>query len=200
MGVSMPSIRKIAKEFQEISLSELQKSLENQVHEVRLCSLIILVYRYQEKQTSIEEKKNIVEFYLNNTKYINNWDLVDCSAHYVIGQAVLDEIVDRDLLFQLIQSTVLWERRIGIVATWILIRNQDIDTTLALSQKLLQDTEDLMHKAVGWMLREAWKVDADTVESFLIKNYKNLPRTTLRYAIERIEEQKRKKFLQGEFG
>jgi 3-methyladenine DNA glycosylase AlkD len=146
---------------------------------------------------------------------------VDLSAHYVLGQAILDGLYPEKILDKMVISNNLWERRIGIIATWIIIREGKIDTTLRLSKKLLVDKEDLMHKAVGWMLRESWKLgepnkkqdfsearllknkkgkkSQEQIEQFLIKNYNKLPRTTLRYAIERMPEQKRKRFLKGKF-
>ncbi len=134
---------------------------------------------------------------MKNLKYVNNWDLVDLSAHYILGQAILDGIKDIKTLDDLVKSKILWERRVGIIATWIFIRKGKINTTLKLSKKLLGDKEDLMHKAVGWMLREAWKKDNKKVEEFLIINYNKVPRTTLRYAIERMVESKRKRFLKN---
>ena len=131
--------------------------------------------------------------------YINNWDLVDLSAHYILGKAIYDGIQSKDILDTLAHSPILWERRVAIISTFYFIHKDNIDDTLRLSKVLLSDTEDLMHKAVGWALREAWKKNASRVEGFLQENYPHIPRTTLRYAIERIEENKRKRFLKGMF-
>lgn len=130
---------------------------------------------------------------------MNNWDLVDCSAHYILGHAILDGIQNKNILDELTTSKTLWERRIAIIATMHFIDNGKIEDTLRLSKNLLSDKEDLIHKAVGWMLREAWKKDATKIETFLKTNYSELPRTTLRYAIEKIYEKKRKRFLKGMF-
>lgn len=196
IGVGVPHIRAVAKQFLALSEEEIKNLLYSEMHEVRMCALIILVL--QMKSARALKKKKIVAFYLKHKAQVNNWDLVDCSAHYVLGKAILDGIKSRQVLFDLAASKYLWDRRIGIVATWILIRNGDTITTLELSEKLLGDTEDLMHKAVGWMLREAWKKTPEAVESFLQMNYDDLPRTTLRYAIERMNEPKRKAFLRGD--
>lgn len=196
IGLSMPNTRKVSKQFKDLPLPEIQKLLENEVHEVRLCALCILVLQYKTKNSP---KETLVQFYLQNTPHINNWDLVDCSAHYIVGQSILDGINDESLLFDLAQSTNMWERRISIVATWILIRDGNIQTTLNLSKSLIHNTEDLMHKAVGWMLREAWKVRPEPVEAFLIQHYDDIPRTTLRYTIERMPESQRKQFLHKKF-
>ena len=197
IGVTSPDNRKVAKIFSDISLIELQKLISSRIHEHRSCVLYILVIRY--KKSDLTERKKILKFYLKNLHFVNNWDLVDSSAHYILGQAILDQIQDKKILDKLVQSKILWERRIGIIATMIFIRNGKITDTLRLSKKLLGDSEDLIQKAVGWMLREAWKKNNEKVEQFLIKNYFKLPRTTLRYAIERMEEKKRKRFLKGEF-
>ncbi len=196
MGVRMPQIRAVAAQFSDLPYAEISLLLEHEIHEVRLCGLIVLVINAKAKPS---ERKRIVDFYLAHKHRVNNWDLVDCSAHYVLGQAILDGIKPASLLDELAASEVMWDRRIAMVANWILIRNGDTKTPLRLAKKLLGDSEDLMHKAVGWILREAWKVDSNAVENFLKKHYVQVPRTTLRYAIERMEEPKRKQFLRGEF-
>lgn len=195
IGVRMPDCRYVAKQFKGVDFSELKKLISDPIHEVRMCALLILVGQYKEGQ----QKKEVLDFYLAHKKYVNNWDLVDISAHYILGQAILDGIQDESILQKLRESKSLWDRRIAIVSTWIMIRSGNIQTTLDLAEKLLSDPEDLMHKAVGWMLREAWKKDSFAVEEFLIKHYSKIPRTTLRYAIERIEEGKRTRFLKGDF-
>ena len=197
IGVSMPQIRTVAKNFSDLPLEQVKVLLYDKIHELRMLSLIILVNKFKKSET--REKQKIVEFYLEHKSQINNWDLVDCSAHYILGQAVLDGLVPSSLLDELIASKIMWHRRIGMVATWIMIRNGDTGTILRLGQKLLNDPEDLMHKAVGWMLREAWKKSPEKIEKFIVDNYDKMPRTTLRYAIERFEQGKRKRFLRGEF-
>jgi len=201
LGVCVPDVRKVAKNNTDINLVSLQKNISSEFHEVRLCAILILVERGKRASKNGNKKlqKQVLNFYMKNLKYVNNWDLVDLSAHYILGQAILDELEREEKLDELVKSKILWERRVGIIATWIMIRGDKLDTTLKLSKKLLGDKEDLMHKAVGWMLREAWKKDEKSVEEFLIKNYDKLPRTTLRYAIEKMKEPKRKRFLKNTF-
>lgn len=193
IGVSNPNIRKVAREYKDISLDESELLLHSPIHEDRLCALVILVN--QNDKVNPEAQKEIVNLYIVNLQYINNWDLVDLSAHYILGKAIYDGIQSKDILDTLVHSSILWERRVAIISTFYFIRKGDIDDTLRLSKVLLSDKEDLMHKAVGWALREAWKKDAPRVEAFLQENYPHIPRTTLRYAIERMEESKRQQFL-----
>ncbi len=197
IGVSNPDVRKVARQYEDISLDEIELLLHSPIHEDRLCALIILVN--QNDKAYSEAQKQIVNLYIVNLAFINNWDLVDLSAHYILGKAIYDGIQSKDILDTLAHSPVLWERRVSIISTFYFIHKGNIDDTLRLSKVLLSDTEDLMHKAVGWALREAWKKDAPRVEAFLRENYPHIPRTTLRYAIESIEENKRKRFLRGEF-
>jgi 3-methyladenine DNA glycosylase AlkD len=223
IGVRVPNLRKIAKQFSEVDLEILQKLLYSEIHEERLLALLILVEQNKQavKQGDKKFQKKIVNFYLKHQDQVNNWDLVDLSAHYILGQAILDGIKKESLLDEMAVSKNLWTRRKAIIATWIIIRKENIKPTLRLSKKLLRDKEDLMHKAVGWMLREAWKLGEinkkqnfsqarfaknkkgqkaqKQIERFLIKNYNKLPRTVLRYAIERMSGQKRKRFLKGMF-
>ena len=201
LGVRVPDIRKVAKDNLAMDFSEVQKNIESRFHEVRLCAIIILVEKNKQARKNRDRalQKQILDFYLRNLDYVNNWDLVDVSAYYIVGQALIDGLEKKKLLDNLVQSENLWKRRVGIVATWAFIRKGDIDIILRLSKKLLDDKEDLMHKAVGWMLREAWKRDAQRVEDFLRVHYHTLPRTTLRYAIERMREDKRKQFLFATF-
>lgn len=195
IGVTNPDIRKIAREYKDISLDEIESLLHSPIHEDRLCALILLVNK--NKKSTPEQRQDIAKMYIVNLQYINNWDLVDLSAHYILGRAIADGIQPISILDNLAQSHILWERRIAIISTFYFIHKGDIDDTLRLSKILLSDKEDLMHKAVGWALRETWKKDAPRVEAFLQENYPNIPRTTLRYAIERMEENKRKRFLNG---
>ena len=140
-----------------------------------------------------KDKKAIVNLYLSNTKNVNNWDLVDTSAYSILGEYLLDK--KRDILYKFSKSKSLWERRISIVTTYTFIKNGEFQDTLDISKNLLDDKEDLIHKAVGWMLREVGKKDEKVLKNFLVNNIKKLPRTTLRYAIERFDEPERKKFL-----
>jgi len=197
IGVTNPDIRKVAKQYPDIDLSEIELLLHSPIHEDKLCALILLVNK--NKKATPEQRKDIAKMYIVNLAFINNWDLVDLSAHYILGRAIADGIQPMSILDQLTNSSILWERRIAIISTMYFISQGDINPSLKMAKKLLTDKEDLIHKAVGWALREAWKKYPQKVEQFLIHNYSQLPRTTLRYAIERMEEGKRKKFLKGVF-
>ena len=191
-GIKVPETRQIAKAYRNLPFSEIKKVVENPVHEVRLCGLIILVEQF--KKASETERKDIVDFYLSNTKYINNWDLVDLSCYKILGEYLLDK--PRDILYHLAESRNMWKQRIAIVSTWMFIRNRDFIDTLAISEMLLSHPHDLIHKAVGWMLREISKRDEIVMLDFVEKHYKNMSRTTLRYAIERLPEDLRKEILE----
>lgn len=197
IGVTNPDIRKVAKIYKDINLQELELLLHSPIHEDRLCALILLVNK--NKKSTLEQRQNIAKMYIVNLAFINNWDLVDLSAHYILGRAIADGIQPMNILDELAHSPILWERRISIISTMYFISLGDINPSLNMAKKLLTDKEDLIHKAVGWTLREAWKKSPQTVEQFLIHNYPLLPRTTLRYAIERFPEKKRLQFLRGEF-
>lgn len=201
IGVCVPDVRIVARQFLDLDFKEIKKLIDSPIHEIRLAAILILVEKNKLalKAKDIKNQKNILDFYIRNRAQVNNWDLVDLSVHRIIGQAILDGLIAKDILYKYAKSKILWERRLSIVATAMFIGKGDIDDCLKLSKMLLADKEDLMHKAVGWMLRESWKKHPAKVEKFLIQNYKDLPRTALRYAIERMEENKRKKFLKGEF-
>lgn len=192
-GLKVPVQRKLAHEFKELTFVELKMLLSSKVHEERLISLFILVDRFA--KSTEKEKEVIFKFYINNRRGINNWDLVDLSAPKIPGKYLLDK--DKSLLFKFASSKNLWERRIAILSTYEFIRNRKYDTALKISQILLQDSHDLIHKAVGWMLREIGKRDLMVEEKFLKSRYNKMPRTMLRYAIEKFPEIKRKKYLQG---
>jgi 3-methyladenine DNA glycosylase AlkD len=183
LGVNVPDQRLIAKKHKDISLSELKELLSSKIHEERLTALIILTYKYQ------DNKKAIFDFYMKNSKYINNWDLVDVTAPKIVGDYLLDK--DKELLYKLVKSQNIWERRIAIVSTQEFIRKGKFEDTLKISTILLQDKHDLIHKAVGWMLREVGKKDTEVLIKFLDQHSKTMPRTMLRYAIEKFEEEKR---------
>ncbi|MCW8809433.1 MAG: DNA alkylation repair protein [Ignavibacteriaceae bacterium] len=193
IGLKVPVQRKLAREFRDLSLTEIKKLLTSTVHEERLISLFILIDKYQKMDE--KGKKEIFNFYLKNRKGINNWDLVDISAPKIIGKHLREK--DKSILFKFALSKNLWERRIAILSTQELIKNDDFAPTLQIAEMLINDEHDLIHKAVGWMLREIGKKDLATEEKFLKIHYKNMPRTMLRYAIEKFPETKRKKYLQG---
>ncbi|OPZ21496.1 MAG: DNA alkylation repair enzyme [bacterium ADurb.BinA186] len=191
IGVRVPDIRNIARDFFHLTLDQITILLTSPFNEERLLALIILVTQYQKSEE--DHKEIIYQFYLNNMRYVNNWNLVDSSAHFIIGAHLLKK--DKDILITLAHSKNMWERRISIVATWYFIRHQELSWTMKIAQLLLKDTHDLIHKAVGWMLREAGKKDKNALIEFL-NNYKNsMPRTMLRYAIEKFNEEEKKTFL-----
>jgi 3-methyladenine DNA glycosylase AlkD len=192
-GLKVPTQRKLAQEFRDLAFADLKMLLSSPVHEERLISLFILVDRFA--KSSEKEKQIIFRFYLKNRKGINNWDLVDLSAPKIMGKYLLEK--DKSILFKFALSKNLWERRIAILSTQEFIRNEDYDTTLKMAEILLEDNHDLMHKAVGWMLREIGNRDLIAEENFLKIHYNKMPRTMLRYAIEKFPETKRKKYLQG---
>ena len=197
IGVSMPNIRMVIKPFLTMDFKEIKKLLNSPLHETRMAGVLILTEnakKASKKKDKITHKK-IVEFYLDNRKGINNWDLVDASVHYIIGTAVINGIYDMQILDELSSSDSLWDRRMAMVSTWTIIRTGDIYPTLTLAKKLLDNKEDLMHKAIGWMLRESWKKEPTEIENFILDNYHEIPRTTLRYTIERMVESKRKEYL-----
>jgi 3-methyladenine DNA glycosylase AlkD len=199
LGITNPHVRHIAREYKDLSLSDCALLLDSPYNEERLCALVILVERFKKSVKDPREQKQIFDLYLKNIDQINNWNLVDLSAPHIIGEYIYLHPNHKKYILQFIRSDIHWPRRIGIVATWAFIKRNEHDLTLTCASELLRDTEDLMHKAVGWMLREVWKRNASLCESFLQKNYENIPRTTLRYAIERMDEDKRKKYLKGQF-
>jgi len=192
IGVIVPNVRKVAKKFFTIDYSDIKKLLDSPIHEDRFVALIILTERFKKNK---EERKVIFDFYLKHFHAVNNWDLVDVSSHKIVGVYVFENPKEANILGKYVKSTHLWERRLSMVATWAFIQKNEFTWTMKNAKMLLSDKYDLTHKAVGWMLREVWKRDNKIVEDFLIKNYENVPRTTLRYAIERMDEKKRKQFL-----
>ena len=192
IGVTVPQSRKVAKKFSQLQLVEVKTLLYSRIHEERLVALLILVWRYSSALSSREEKEEIVKFYLENIKQVNNWDLVDLSAPNILGAHLIDR--DRRLLYRLARSENVWERRIAILATYHFIRNGDFSDTLKIAEILLQDRHDLIHKAAGWMLREVGKRDVASEQAFLEKHLGVMPRTMLRYAIERLPESKRRRY------
>jgi 3-methyladenine DNA glycosylase AlkD len=193
LGVVVPDIREITKKYSGLKLEDTVKLLHSKFHEERLAALFIMVNKFRNGEK--KEKEIIYKTYLENTKYINNWDLVDLSAVKIVGEYLLDK--PKTVLYKLAGSKNLWERRIAVIATFNFIKNNKFEGSLKIAEILLKDKCDLIHKAVGWMLREIGKRDLKIEEDFLCKYYKILPRTMLRYAIEKFPEKKRKKYLLG---
>lgn len=191
LGLVVPLSRSIAKANKQTPLPELQILLDSPYHEARLVALLIMVERF--KKASPTERTELFDFYLRNASRINNWDLVDVTCPHVVGAYLLDK--DRSVLYELAASPVLWEQRIAIVSTIAFIRNKEFDDTLALSEMLLSHKHDLMHKAVGWMLREVGKRDKPVLVDFLERNATRMPRTALRYAIEHFPGEERMYFM-----
>ncbi len=194
-GIKVPQLRKLVDQYFTISLENTTRLLHSPYHEDRLCALLILV---RKMKTSDENcRSSIFNAYMSNSSYVNNWDLVDLSAAHISGSYLFDK--SKRPLYQFAKSKLLWERRIALLSTFHYIKKNHFEDTLAISKLLLNDKEDLIHKAVGWMLREIGKRDSQVEIEFITANYSNLPRTTLRYAIERFPEVQRKKFLKGVF-
>lgn len=192
LGIKVPEQRTVAKKYyQEAAVSEINELIHSPYHEHRLTGLIILVLKFP--RAAADEQKQIFDFYLKNTDRINNWDLVDLTAPNIVGTWLLTR--DRKILYKLAKSKLLWDRRIAILATYTFIRAKQFDDTIKISEILLADKHDLMHKAVGWMLREMGKRNEKELIKFLDKYTHQLPRTALRYAIEKLPETKRKYYL-----
>ena len=194
-GITVPQCRSVAKCFPNLSFAEIQQLLNSKVHEKRLVALLILVQRYQaaEKKEDSELQEKVFQFYIKNLPRVNNWDLVDLTASNIVGKHLFGK--DNAMLYRLAKSKNLWARRVAIVSTFAFIRNGQFQPTLKIVELLLGDTHDLIHKACGWMLREVGKKDQAAEEAFLEKHYANMPRTMLRYAIERFSEEKRRHYL-----
>lgn len=198
LGVRVPDVRKVARRFFELSESEVLKLLKRREHEFRLAALLILVNQFQRGDE--RSRKHIFELYLKETRYINNWDLVDLSAPAIVGEYLRVRDRSHKKLFTLAHSSSLWERRIAIVATFAFIRQDQAETALEIAKILLQDREDLIQKATGWMLREVGKrVGSDILEGFLDQHASVMPRTMLRYALERLPLKKRAWYMKQGF-
>lgn len=193
-GIKVPVLRKLATKYLDLPLKDVKKTLRSKYHEQRLLALFIMVDQFSRGDQ--KKKKSIYGLYLKNTGYINNWDLVDASAHRIVGPFLMDR--SRAPLYELAQSETLWERRIAMMSTFHYIKNDDFTDALKIAAMLLGDTEDLIHKAVGWMLREIGKRRLPSEEIFLKKYYQQMPRTMLRYAIEKFPEPTRKRYLKGQ--
>jgi len=189
LGIKVPEQRKVAKKYKNLPLEDLRSLLSSKIHEERLIALFILIFHYQKTKNKTE----LINFYLKNTKHINNWDLVDLSAPRLLGDYLLNN--DRKIIYKLANSKDLWEKRIAVLATFMLIKHNQYEDTLNISTILLNDQHDLIHKAVGWALREIGKKDQKVEETFLHQHYQTMPRTMLRYAIEKFPEPLRKQYL-----
>lgn len=196
LGLNSQEIKDVSKMFYDLNLEYIQELLESKIHDERMCALRILIKQYNNAKKDALKKRQIFEFYLNNAKNINNWDLVDVSCPNIVGDFLQKE--GAEILKQLAKSENLWERRIAIVSTYSFIKNRNFGDTLAISDMLLKDEHDLIHKAVGWMLREVGKRNKEVLEIFLSTRYKEMPRTMLRYSIEKFPQEERIKYLKGE--
>jgi len=193
-GIRVPVLRRLAKKYQGLSIATGRRLLRSKYHEDRLLALLILTESYVRGDDAVKEA--VFDLYLNSTRFINNWDLVDASAPPILGAFLWER--ERSVLYHLAKSSNLWERRMSIMATFYFIKRGEFNETLKLSAMLLSDTEDLIHKAVGWMLREVGNRDTAAEEKFLKKHYRSMPRVMLRYAIEKFPERKRQQYLKGQ--
>lgn len=194
LGVRAPKIRLIAKKHIDISITDMKTLIQSKYHEERFLGLIILVNKYA-KTKDKKNRNQLYKIYVSSFKYINNWNLVDVTCPHVTGKHLIDK--DRTILYKWAKSEDLWTKRIAMISTFSFIRKNDLEDTFKIAEILLHDEHDLIHKAVGWMLREAGKRDLKREETFLKKYYKTMPRTMLRYAIEKFPETKRQKYLKG---
>jgi 3-methyladenine DNA glycosylase AlkD len=194
LGIKVPKLREVVREFRGVPIAEAEMLLQSPMHECRAVALLLLVWAFEQGEHPIQ--KGIYQLYMRNTHRINNWDLVDASAREIVGGYLWQR--SRRPLYRLARSRSLWERRIAVVATYHFLRRGDFGDTFGIARLLLDDKEDLIHKAVGWMLREVGKRDQKAAEEFLVQNYRGMPRTMLRYAIERLPERRRQQYLQGQ--
>lgn len=193
LGIRVPALRKLVRENSDLKLNSAISLLKSRFHEERLFALLWLVQKYN--NGSDNERRSIYELYLGHTRYINNWDLVDSSAHWIVGQTL--ERKNKKPIYELARSNELWERRVAVISTFWFIKQDDFAATLKVSEMLLNDLEDLIHKAVGWMLREVGNRNRQIERDFLKKRYNKMPRTMLRYAIEKFPKSEQKKYLNG---
>lgn len=193
LGIKVPPLRSLAKQHRDTDLNTIKTLLHSKYHEERLFALLLLMQFYE--RATEKERGVAFDLYLSNANLVNNWDLVDVSAPHIVGRHLATR--PRKVLHRMARSSSLWERRIAIISTFYFIRNNEFDDTLSIAQTLLHDEQDLMHKAVGWMLREVGKRDLEAEETFLLQHYHDMPRTMLRYAIERFPEKRRQQYLKG---
>lgn len=199
LGLTVPQCRAIAIKYRNLPTEDIQKLLESKYHEERLIALLMLVQNFKTGSDAVQ--KQIFKYYLSQTDHVNNWDLVDLSADKVVGEYLIKNIKGSGslkILYELARSKKVWERRIAIVATYAFIKSGKCEETLKVSEMLLKDEHDLIHKAVGWMLREVGKrCSREVLVQFLNKHYKQMPRTTLRYSIEHFPEKQRRAYIEG---
>lgn len=193
IGVTVPELRKLAKQHHTIDLIDVSVLLESTIHEERLMALFILIHQYN--KADIQQQTKLYKYYLKNRKYVNNWDLVDSSCHKILGPYLFER--DREPLYKLARSNKLWDKRIGMMTTYYFIKRNDFADALNIAEILLNDEHDLIHKVVGWMLREVGNMHRPTEEKFLKQHYSHMPRTMLRYAIEKFPQARRKQYLNG---
>ena len=193
LGLSVPQSRILALKYKDLTFLDIATLLKSKVHEERLIALLILVDKFDKEPM---EQRHVYDFYLKNTKYVNNWDLVDLSSDKIVGEYLIDK--PKDVLLKLAKSKNIWERRIAIVSTYTFIKNKKFDLTFKIADLLIEDKEDLIQKAMGWMLREVGNRDLVKQEKFLKNRYKKMGRTALRYAVEKFPENKRKKYLNSQ--
>jgi len=192
LGLSVPKQRVLAGKYSNLSMSQIQKLLDSEIHEYRLIAGLILIKKFE------KDPEVIFNFYIKNARRFNNWDLVDLTAPRIVGNFLKDK--NKKIIYNLARSKNIWEKRIAIVSTlYFIVKENNFSDTLKISEIILGDSHDLIHKAVGWMLREVGKRNVELLKDFLKINYKKIPRTTLRYSIERFSEEERKKFLKGNF-
>ena len=192
LGLSVPKQRVLAGKYSNLSMSQIQKLLDSEIHEYRLIAGLILIKKFE------KDPEVIFNFYIKNARRFNNWDLVDLTAPRIVGNFLKDK--NKKIIYGLARSKNIWEKRIAIVSTlYFIVKENNFSDTLKISEIILGDSHDLIHKAVGWMLREVGKRNVEVLKDFLKINYKKIPRTTLRYSIERFSEEERKKFLKGNF-
>lgn len=193
MGVKVPVLRQIAKQFSTLSITDIKGLLSSIYNEERLLALFILVDRYKKAKPDVKDE--LYQFYMDNLRHVNNWNLVDSSAHLILGVHVFDQRAATDVVIQLAGSDVMWERRVGMVSTWWFIRKSSLELTPKIARLLLKDTHDLIHKAVGWMLREMGERDETHLVQFLDQHAAQMPRTMLRYSIEKLSDDQRKAYM-----
>ncbi len=193
IGVRTPMTRLVCRDFKDLALSEIEKLMDSPIHEHRLAAAIIMTEQAKSRRTTKLEKKALFDLYLRRTDRLNNWDIIDVSCRDIVGGYLSDE--PRDILYKLARSKNMWERRIAIVSTWQFIREYQLADTLKLAELLMKDEQDLIHKAVGWMLREAGKKDDQALKAFLDLHATVMPRTMLRYSIEKLPLETRSQYM-----
>ncbi|HJP95929.1 MAG TPA: DNA alkylation repair protein [Candidatus Saccharimonadales bacterium] len=195
LAIKVPCIREVSKKYANLSLQDIEAVLESPLHEMRLLAAIIMANQAKSRRSSEAHKTALFDLYIRRTDRINNWDIVDTSCRDVAGEYILEHPQKTDILRKLALSQDIWERRIAMVSTWAMIRKNQLDLPYEIAETLLRDNHDLIHKAVGWMLRTAGDKDQDRLREFIITHITHIPRTALRYAIEHFDSEERKYFL-----